>query len=505
MKDKDLIEKVSCAVTLLRNCSRADQPALFAARLVNIQKALDRLKPDADCDPESGCKRDDDDIDSIAECDRLDGRVNNVWAEMKREHHVLTTLQAAFNEHDKQLGELAGGLDTACQELTELAERVDEHTRLIAEDHLNVEERIEKLTNRLAALTPGAGESTLADCSDLIGQLIRRMNEHDRRLDALAPLDDTERCDLRSQVRLLIERTNACGQQLVGLTERVDVLHARVSPEPTCGTTEAPASPVDDTEARRLDTIFAMLDEWLLADEFGRVRNWLECVGVGTRSSAQLLTILSATHKAIPHLMPEYERFFWRAHDVICERDGNAGTIIGFAPKWGETFRVQPPVPTPCEHPVGAVRCIGHLNATGLWWCLFCGAKRVGEEEWELPQPPSEKAEPPAPAPCEHPVENHLRCQNVDDGLPFKLCLLCGARRYSNGSGWLPPDANSAAIPRPTPCEHPKWHEGRYQGYHQDWISARTCDDCFAVVLNGQWFSPPAFVSEKAEVADERS
>lgn len=78
---------------------------------------------------------------------------------------------------------------------------------------------------------------------------------------------------------------------------------------------------------KSLDLIFGTLDDWLLASNFEECSAFLERVHAGRLSAAQLLTILSATWHARPHL-PSWTVFHARVKNELALRGENADALL---------------------------------------------------------------------------------------------------------------------------------------------------------------------------------
>lgn len=76
-----------------------------------------------------------------------------------------------------------------------------------------------------------------------------------------------------------------------------------------------------------LDIIFDQLDDWLLDEQFGTCSSFLGEVKVGVLSTAQLLTILTATWPASAKL-PERAAFFGRVRAALRDRGKDTDALL---------------------------------------------------------------------------------------------------------------------------------------------------------------------------------
>lgn len=83
-----------------------------------------------------------------------------------------------------------------------------------------------------------------------------------------------------------------------------------------------------------LDIIFGTLDDWLLASDFVACSSFLGQLQVDPLSTAQLLTILSATWRAKTEL-PEWAPFFARVQAKLRGRGEDTDVLLsGFGVDW---------------------------------------------------------------------------------------------------------------------------------------------------------------------------
>lgn len=217
MKDIDLIEQLSSAVTLLRNCSRLAKPLLFASRLVNVQEALDGLKM-----PEPPTKEPGTDIDPIAECERLDGLITTLTSELgarvaavnaRCDTIVNRMNECGLNRHTEQLAELTGRVDSSVKGILDRFE-------LNTCSFRNQTIKINAVDGRVAELTERVDQSV-----EWQNLQQTRINAISCRLDALVPVPAPAPCEHPKEQRShttfglgsaskAVERCGACNALL---------------------------------------------------------------------------------------------------------------------------------------------------------------------------------------------------------------------------------------------------------------------------------------------------
>lgn len=372
----DLGYKLACAVSKLRDCKHADQPMLFAARLYNVEDAVKRLRQFVS-EPQPKPSGEDEDIDPIAESQRLDGRIDEVvrqFADLDAE---------SWRGHGR-------GHDRLDQQLAELAERVNEvrqacdaKTGAGDEWHDGAEKTFAELAEQVAALQKAFcnNDTAIAKYGRQLDGLEVGATVQDKQCAAIAEhMNAIDKCFDSMPLAPVYERLEVLDGRVQGLvdhlTQRIDDVSLAPAPKAACEHLRTHAvsiwgSSAEPVSAPGCDDCSSILlsGTWYTAQPSNEMPPKAACEHPKEKVTIESIVLRGGMMKT-----------------EVCE----CGAI--YAGRW---YTPEPPSSVepkaPCDHSSTEL-----FEPIWLWHptdrCKFCKAVRMGGA-WYIPQRPTEKAD----------------------------------------------------------------------------------------------------------------